>query len=268
MRRLITKLALLAALASTPAAAQLVEAAPAERAQLEWVATRGRLLFELDRAAWVGTDDMVARIADYRTAGMRGYIVEREGPAFVMTFFGGPQDAPVAFYRGIVENRRVVARDVYPPAQRPALTPQQRRLASVREMAGGLGRVPCGRTPFNTVVIPPETADGPIDLYLLTPQARTGEFPMGGHFRATINADGTVAANRAFTRTCLTMPTQRGAVGLFVTHLLDPLPTEIHVFTSFTASVAVFVGIGDRVFAVNEDRISLSDLNRQAPPKT
>lgn len=261
-------IALLALLAATPAVAQPAEIAPEERTRLDWVGARGRLLFELDRAAWVGTDDMMARIPDYRTAGMRGYIVERDGPALVLTFFGGPQDAPVAFYRGTVENRRVVGRDVYPAGQRPALTPLQRRLASVREMAGGLGRVPCGRTPFNTVIVPPDSEDAPIDLYLLTPQVRTGEFPLGGHFRATINPDGTVASNRAFTRSCLTMPRPDGAAGLFVSHLLDPTPTEIHVFTSFTAGVPVYVGIERRVFEVNRERISLSSMPAPPPPKT
>jgi hypothetical protein len=211
---------------------------------------------------------MVARVRDYRTAGMRGYFVEQNGPGFVVTFFGGPENAPVAFYRGQVENRRVVGRDVFPASQRPALTPAQRRLAAVREMAGSLGRAPCGRTPFNTVVVPPATPDAPIDLYLLTPQDRNGEYPMGGHFRATINADGTVASNRAFTRSCLTMSTQPGAVGLFVSHLLDPIPTEIHVFTSFTANIAVFVGIEGRVFEVNRERISLSNMPAPPPPKT
>ncbi len=266
MRHMLVAAALLAATLAAPAFAQPIT--PAEQTQIDWVTARGRLLFELDRAAWVGTDDMMARIRDYRTAGMRGYFVEREGTAFVVTFFGGPADAPVAFYRGRVENRRVASRDVFAASERRALTPLQRRLVAAREMAGRLGYAPCGRTPFNTLVVPPDTPDGPIDLYLLTPQPSAGTFPLGGHFRATIEANGTVAANRGFTRSCLMMPRPDGAAGLFVSHLLDPVPTEIHVFTSFTAGVPVFVGIGGRVFEVNQERISISDMPAPPPPKT
>ena len=43
---------------TAPASAQTAE----ERAQLAWVVERGRLIFDLDRAAWVGTDDLLERL--------------------------------------------------------------------------------------------------------------------------------------------------------------------------------------------------------------
>ena len=167
--RLITALFVL--LSAAPAvAAQTAE----ERVRLDWVERRGRLLFELDRAAWVGTDDMLERMPDARSLGMRGYIVERDGDALSVIFFGGPQEAPVAFYRGRVVDHRVVAREVFPADARPPLTPAQRRLAAVREMAAGTGSRSCNEGSMNTAVIPPDSPDGPIDLYLLTLQLRAG----------------------------------------------------------------------------------------------
>lgn len=275
LRRRVIPLALAAAiLAISPAAAAQTNSPPAaavsasEQAQLERAVARGRLLFELDRAAWVGTDDMVANLPDYRSIGLSGYIVDRDGDAYSIIFYGGPADNPVAFYRGRVENRQVVSRQVFAAAERPVLTALQRRLVSARETANRLGRRPCGDQPFNTVVVPPEAADASIDLYLLTPQVRQGEFPMGGHFRATINADGSVGENREFTRSCLSMPRPPNAAGLFVSHLLDPVPTEVHVFTSLTAGVPLFVGIRSRVFAVTGDRITISDLPAPPAPKS
>ncbi len=270
-RRLVLLLAgAAAAFLAVPPAVAMQAPAPisaAEQVLLDRAIARGRLLFELDRAAWVGTDDMMANLPDFRSIGLRGYIVERDGDAYSITFYGGGADAPAAFYRGRVENRRIVSREVFPAAQRPALTPLQRRLAATREAANRLGRRPCGDRPFNTVVIPPEAPDAEIDLYLLTPQVRNGEFPMGGHFRATIGADGNVGENREFTRSCLSMARPPNAAGLFVTHLLDPVPTEIHVFTSLTADVPIFVGIRNRVFAVTGDRITISDLPAPPAPK-
>jgi hypothetical protein len=251
---------LLALFLAAPALAQT----PEERAKLDWVQRRGLLLFELDRAAWVGTDDMRERIPNPATSGMRGYIVERDGTGFAMTFFGGPVEAPVAFYRGRVENRRVVGRDIYPAGARPPLTPAQRRLAAMSELARGLDRRACGAAPFNTAIIPPDTADGPIDLYLLTPQVRDRQYPLGGHYRFTIAADRSIVSSREFTRACITLGEEDARrseelAAMFITHLLDPIPTEIHVFTSLTAHVALGVATAnpDRVWWVTGDRIVL-----------
>lgn len=244
-------------LATMPAAAQSTEA------RLAWVVERGRLLFDLDRAAWVGTDDAMARIGELAREGLRGYIVEPEGGAYTVTFFGGPADAPVAYYRGRVENHRVVDRELFPVDGRPPLTAIQRRLADVRDRAGQLGRRPCGDASFNTAIVPPATPDGPIDLYLLTPQVDRNTYPFGGHYRFTIGADGSVQASRAFTRTCLAMNSRQGIpadatpVALTVTHLLDPIPTEIHVFTALSSGLDLYVATGDRTWHVSRDRIRL-----------
>ena len=55
---------------------------------------------------------------------------------------------------------------------------------------------------------------------------------------------------RRFTNTCLELPLPNAAqrremVALGVTHLLDPLPTEIHVFSSLAAKMPVAVGTSD-----------------------
>jgi hypothetical protein len=165
-----------------PPAQQL--APGAEQAALDAALARGRLLFGLDRAAWVATDDFVARMPDHANQGARGYIVERAGEGFAVTFYGGPGNAPVAFYRADVRSHRVAGREVFARDARPALTVGQRRLAAAREAAAAAVRGrPCGDRPFNSAVVPPEAPDGPIDVYLLTPQMTQGEFAFGGHFR-------------------------------------------------------------------------------------
>ena len=248
-----------------PAAAQT----PEERAQLEWVVARGQLLFELDRAAWVGTDDLLERLPNAGALGARGYIVERDGLAYVVTFFGGPADRPLAYYRGRVENRRVVSREIFEADERPTLTPFQRRLADVRGMVARLGRRPCGNRAFNTAVIPPETPDGPIDLYLLTPQVEQGVFPLGGHYRFTIAADSSVQSSREFTRSCIAfdtraVPRDGTPEAMMVTHLLDPVPTEIHVFSSITSQLPIYVLAEGRTWAVEGSQIRL--VEQQTPP--
>jgi hypothetical protein len=234
---------LIAALAGTllcaaPASAQT----PQERERLAWLFDRGRLIHGLDRAAWLATDDMMARIPNPAGSGMRGYIVEREGDGFAVVFYGGEREAPVAFYRASVRNNRLVSSRVYPADARPALTAVQRRMSEVRALAGSLGLRSCNEAPFNTVVIPPETPEAPIDLYLLTPQLSHREWPAGGHYRVTVEPDRRLGASRAFANSCLTLSAPPGTVGLVMTHLLDPLPTEIHVFTALASGLPLFVG--------------------------
>ena len=148
----------LACAAAAPAAAQTAE----ERAQLDWAAERGRLLFEIDRAAWVTTDDLLGHVRDPAAAGVRGWTVEPEGSGYIVTFYAGEGDARAAVYSARVEDRRVVAREIFAEGARPPLTSPQRRLADAREAVPRMDLRACARSPFNAAVIPPAAPDGPV----------------------------------------------------------------------------------------------------------
>lgn len=250
--------------APPPASAQNAE----ERTRLDWVQQRGRLIYELDRAAWVTTDDLRERIRDPQAAGLRGWTVERDGSAYVVSYYAGDGDARGVAYRGRVENRRVVSRELFAEGARPPLTALQRRLADARNAVARMALRACVNSPFNTVVIPPETPEAPTDVYALTPQVRNGHFPFGGHFRATLTPGGEIAAERAFTNSCLEMPVpgrgQPRVAGLGIRHFLDEIPTEIHVFLSIWTGFPLFVAAGEpqRTWIVRPDRIELMDQNR------
>lgn len=253
---------LIALCLAAPALAQT----PEERAQLDWAVQRGQLLFEIDRAAWVTTDDLQRRVRDFRSQGIGGWTVERDGRAFVVTYYAGQGDARAAVYRGRVENRRVVSREVFRAGARPLLTPFQRRLADARGAIARLGRRPCSPAPFNAAVIPPEAPDAPIHVYALTAQTEANTFPFGGHYRLTLTPAGEIGSQRDFTRACLNMATPRGqrVAGLAVSHLLDQVPTEIHVFLSIWIGLPVFVGTSEpqRVWEVTGARIELIPADR------
>jgi hypothetical protein len=255
-----------AALALAACAVPGAAAQPSSEArQIGWVLERGRLLFGIDRAAWVATDDLLERVPDAEAKGVRGYLVERDPDGFSVTFFARDGQRFVAAYRARVGRGGVERPQVFEGSARPELTPFQLRLAraveTAREKAGQLQR--CGQQPFNVTVVPPETADGPIDVYLMAPQTAAG-FPIGGHHRITLDAAGKETARRAFARSCLTLnkaPDEAGAqpVGMVVSHLLDPIPTEIHVFTALAAEMPVYVAVDRprRLFEVGSQGISV-----------
>jgi hypothetical protein len=95
---------------------------------------------------------------------------------------------------------------------------------------------------------------------------------LDGHFRVVIGPDGKPVNTRPYSRSCLNMtppklPGGAKPVGLFVTHLLDPVSTELHVFTSYAAGLPLFVGTRDgRVWSVTGSRITLSKTKAPSPP--
>jgi len=235
-----------------------------EIAALEASVQRGRLLGLIDRSGRFATQDMLSRVSDPNAAGITGWIAEPEGNGVTVTFYAEPDGGPVAVYRVSILGGRVVSRGVHiTPSARPPLNPIQARMAAARAATGRLDHRPCAGEDFNVFVVPPSAADGPIDVYQISPQTRRGFYFLGGHFKTSIAADGSVAAQRSFTNACLETAVAEPAAGarpapIAVTHLLDPLPQEIHVFLSIWTGHPLVVVAGDpqRLFAVTPDRIA------------
>jgi hypothetical protein len=268
--RMIRWLLLLSILVLTPALASAQPRPTAEEQQrLDWALQRGRLLFEIDRAAWVTTDDLVGRVGDLGRAGVRGWTVEREGDGYSVIYFAGDGDARAALYRARVDNNRIVSSQIFAEGARPQLTPVQRRIADVRATLDRIELRTCARSGLNIAVIPPDSPDAPMDFYVLTPQTRAGSYPAGGHNRVTLSASGEVLSHRAFTNSCLELTEPQGqqgrAAALAVTHLLEPIPTEIHVFLAIWIGLPVYVAAGERLWEVTGRTIRLVDNLRQAP---
>ena len=112
-------------------------------------------------------------------------------------------------------------------------------------------------------MVPPAAVDAPIDVYQVSPPVARGRLPVGGHFKTTIAPDGSVAATRAYTGACIDVEVAEPVAGaqprpLAVTHLMDPLPTEIHVFLSLLSGHPLVVVADDpqRLFAVTGEGIA------------
>lgn len=149
------------------------------------------------------------------------------------------------------------------------LSPNQLVLARARQVAAdrALERSykPCTAAPFNTVALPSRPG-GPVAVYLLSAQNDAATYPMGGNYRVVVGSDGQVLTSRPYSVSCINLAVPKptdGAkpVGLMVTHLLDPVPTEIHVFASYNLGMPIFVGTSDkRIWAVRGNKITSSPL--------
>lgn len=207
---------------------EAVALASAERA--------GREIFEHDRAAAVATDALMAQRKSRRDRRVRGWVTEAGAEGITVTFV---DQTPAALYRVLVSNSGQ-AGPVSALDAPGALSPHEAGAVAARDAVMAAPFEQCSKD-YNTVVLPsaPDTTDRWI-VYLLPGTKRNDEVPVGGTHRMDVEG-GAVTAQRAFTRTCISLPRGRGPGALMITHLLDPVPTEAHVHWSLWADTPMFV---------------------------
>lgn len=251
---------------AAPASPATVPPLPSAEQRVAQSAGVGRLLYLFDRAAWTSTDALTATVPKDQLTGAGGYVVELADPqTFRVTYYRGAGDAARAFFVADVRAGQVVRKELLTTPV--ALSADQAILARARDVASARaverGYKPCTPFPFNTVVLPSRNG-GPVAVYLLSAMPDATTYPMGGNYRVVVASDGTVVASRPYTVSCLNVPVPKlpaGAkpVGVTVTHLLDPVPTEIHVFASYSLRMPVFVATSDkRVWIVQGSNIALA----------
>lgn len=249
-----------------PPAPGPVPSAPSNEQRIVEAANLGRLIYAFDRAAWVSSDALTATIPKDQLARVGGYVVEpSDARTLRVTYYRGSAAAAQAFFVADVREGKVVRKELL--ATPVALSANQVVLARARDVAAERARErsykSCTPLPFNTVVVPSRNG-GPIAVYLLSAQQDAETYPMGGNYRVIVAPDGAVLASRPYSVSCLslTVPKLRAGakpVGFMVNHLLDPVPTEIHVFASYSLRMPVFVATPDkRVWEVQGSEIRLS----------
>jgi hypothetical protein len=219
-------------------------------AQLAANLARGDDLYAYDQSAWHVADAMMAAVPDATKKLMRGYITTPDAGGYRTTFYGGDGSERYRLYSALWTWSAVTKAQIFPAADKVAVTAEEARLIAAKDIAVGiiheLGF--CSDDPPNVAVIPGATSADPISIYLMTPQSETGAFPLGGHNRIDVK-DGRIVSKRAFTKGCITLaPKPKGGektTAMVVTHLLDPVPTEIHAFTVHTSGLPLGVGMPD-----------------------
>ncbi|MGY2732510.1 hypothetical protein [Sphingomonas sp. UYP23] len=253
---------------AAPPSAGTIPTLPTAEQRIAQAVNVGRLIYLFDRAAWVSSDALTASVPKDQLTGAGGYVIELTDPQTLrVTYYHGAGAAARAFFIADVRTGQVVRKDVL--ATPVALSANQAILARARDVASARAveraYKPCTPFPFNTVVLPSRNG-GPIAVYLLSAMPDAATYPMGGNYRVIMASDGTVVASRPYSVSCLNVPVPKlpaGAkpVGIVVNHLLDPVPTEIHVFASYSLRMPVFVATPDkRVWEVQGSTITLAKM--------
>lgn len=198
----------------------------------------GLAIYRHDHAAAVATDVGFA-VPGFKTdKRINGWITEEQQGSIVVTFVDA---TPAALYRVTVKDG--VAGPLVTLEAPTPLTPYEAGAAAARSAALAGKFEPCSDR-YNSVVLPSPVA-GQWAVYLLAGTTRENVVPIGGTYRMEVSGSK-VVSQRGFTITCIALennaPADQGKVAaMFITHLLDPIPTEAHVFWSTWAKQPLYV---------------------------
>jgi hypothetical protein len=205
---------------------------------------RGTLIYRYDQAAWHTTDAMLAAIKDPKKAGVIGWIVVDAERGAKAIYYGRDSEGLHAIYSATWTGAEIVDAVVQEKGQEERLSPDETRIAQMLKSMPTDGLWLCSKQQPNVVTLPRERPDGIDSIYILTPQPALGVYPAGGHNRIDMK-DGAGVGTRQFTKSCLDFATKdeekREIVAFNLSHLLDPTPTEIHVFTALAANKELYV---------------------------
>lgn len=252
---------------AAPTSAEVAAALQAEQ--------RGAEMYAYDQAAWHATDRFQEDLRGKATtmealiaAGLKGYAVEPgQAGRLQVTFYGERDGRRFAMARYEVDGNSFVQGGFVPADGERGLSLLLSRIIDAREKAIAAMAKPgyelCTESPPNTIALPPQR-DGSLPVYIMTSTVEANMYPAGGHFRFDFDADGKLIGQRRFMNSCFNLDySPKNGVKpevLFLTHLLDLQPTEIHSFVSRYLPLPLgIITVGNRaIWEVDKGRITYS----------
>lgn len=239
MKPLIILVLSLASTSSAFSQALPPELPPAQEvAALRAAESTGREIFLHDRAAAIATDAVRELGAFDGSKQLRGWVTEQVADSIVVTFIGAtarPMMPLVARYRVVVSpDGKLAEKPAELKTPRP-LTAFESGAAAARELAATSTFPACGER-YNSVVLPVPNSVNRFVVYLLPGTEDYRVIPIGGAHRFDVDVSARkVISQRAYSQSCLVIKDDPKAIALMVTHLLDPVPSEVHVFWNLWA---------------------------------
>ncbi len=214
---------------------------------------RGEMLYQFDQAAWHSTDVLMAKAGNPEKLPLKGRIVVPVKEGWQAIYYGQNTSGRFTIFSATWNGTKIIASQFTKGESGAPLSVEANGYADIVEMvmSGQLGTKDlwfCNKARPNFVILP---GNGPTEfsLYFMTPQEQLNAFPLGGHHRYDIR-NGKVVSKRAFSKSCLAFDKKDDAkgemrdgvtAGFVASHLMDPTPTEIHVFTAMAAKTILFV---------------------------
>jgi hypothetical protein len=206
----------------------------------------GEKIFALDRAASLATDAVGKLKGFKRDKRLEGWITEETGDGVQVSFVGSKGKAPASvLYRVTISAAGGIVNAPEAMQEPVALTEEQTRQFAARALGLESVEAPCSKR-YNTVVLPRASPDANWVVYALPGTKKAGVYPVGGSYRFEVAPDGdSVILSRGYAKTCIELTRQANLAAFTLSHLLDPNPTEIHVFVNLLSETPIYVLTAD-----------------------
>lgn len=241
-------LSLAAATASGDGAAVSPEAQEVSDESLRNAESLGLRLYRHDRAAALATDTLLMERKFRKDKHVGGWLTEAREQSVLVSFADKTAEPPAIRWQAEVADAGLVKTRIEAFDPPRAMTTAELGAWRARQLALEQSFQACSPT-YNSVVLPSTATQGAgWSVFLLPATKDQRVLPFGGAYRFEISADGrTVHGSRSYTRSCIAFPrnppTPKGSkpVAQYVTHLLDPAPTEVHVLLNLVAGQPLYV---------------------------
>lgn len=217
---------------------------------LSFVRRRGIDLYERHQAALVALE--AAQEVGLADLVPEGWLTLRETDGMRVRFVGTCADGPCALIDVLIDEERLSAEALYPPA---VLTPEQAEAWAVKQRVFEVQDATC-QVPYNAVALPPEDDDGVWTVYLVPQPAEGDVVAVSGHVRVRVDAaTAAVLTAEDFSASCILVRRAPEQTQLAIDYGWAPMPAETHVLNSLLHQLLFFVGTQTGIYRVNGDSI-------------
>lgn len=231
-----------------------------EKTYLARLESDGRLMYEKDSRAAEATDILLGIIdpADY--PGFVGWVTLPNGEDYTVSFY-----EKLGSEFSIIADVKFETQANYSIDMHPERSLSEREESMIRARIAALeGGVSACSERFNTIVIPSQN-EGAWDVYLIAATTNPDLVLVGGHIKVTVSKfDAEILDRKPLSKSCLTfdksggdMPEGASMAAFFMTHIVTPMPVEVHPYLSLLHGANLAVSTERGLWMIESGGINL-----------
>jgi hypothetical protein len=230
-----------------------------EMATIEKASRIGQELYEKDMRAAKASDLVLGAIKREDYPDFAGWVTHKHGKLYTVSFYE-KKDNIYSVFADVEFDKNDKPTVVINPDRKLDET----EISKIRARVSGLQRGfnSCSNR-FNTIVMPSDNPDA-WDVYVLAATDEAGLVVAGGHRKIVVDKKtGEVLQQYAFSKSCLNidktpddLPAGAEPAALTLTHIIDVLPAETHVYMSLLHDITFFVITDKGMWNVTSGKIT------------